>query len=267
MKIVRGILAFLLSCLLFMVIFILSISVVFNESVKKNLLPEIVREAIIKNIDNNNQVSSDVVREKMTTFTELDGFDELINVGIDEIIECKKDKRGISDKAVDTFIDFIKKNKSKYQEIFEIELSDEQMEAPEFRDSIKSFFSEQINNLDIPVDNNTYTIIQTYKKFTTRKYQIYLIITGILLIILLAIVRWSWYKWLKDVSVPLIFSGINIGLTFIAFTFLESFLKNNYNISINIVSNTLIAMIIGEIVIGIVIYVIYKIIDSKHEES
>lgn len=267
MKVLRGILSFILSCLLFVVIFVLSISIVFNESVKKNLLPDIIRETIIKSINSNNQVDENTIRDKITTLTELDGFDELINKGIDEVIECKKDNRSVSDEAIDTFIEFIKKNKSKYEEIFDVKIEDNQFESDEFRDGIKSFFDEQIKRLDIPVDNTTLTIINTYKDITSSKYQIYLIIIGIILIVLIILVRWSWYKWLKDVSVPLLFSGINIGITCILFIALESFLKSTFGVSINIMSNKLIFIIVSEIILGLILYIIYRVIDKKKEKN
>ena len=267
MKIIRNIIAFILSCLLFLVIFILSISIVFNETVKKDLLPNIIRETIIKSIGNNNQTDMETIRNKMTTFTELDGFDDLVSYGVDEVIECKKDNRSVSDEAVNKFIDFIKKNKEKYQQIFDVEISDEQIESDEYKDGIRTFFNDEIKKLDIPVDNTTISIIKTYKNFTSNKYQIYLIIVGVLLIALLILVRWSWYKWLKDVSVPLLFAGVNIGLSCIAFKLLESFLISRFDISITIVNSQLIATVITEIIVGIILYVIYKVFDNKKEKN
>ena len=267
MKVIRGVLAFFVSALLFISIFLLSVTIVFNEVVVNNLLPDIIREVLIKNVNENlNQTESESVRNKLTTLTELKGFDELIDTGITEIIECKRDNRDVSDEAVNKFIGFIKDNKEVYQTIFEVKLSDEQIESKEFKDSIKSYFSDEIRKMNLPIDNTTASIITSYKILLSKKYQVYLIILTVVLIILLILLRWSWYKWFKDVGAPLFFSGINLGLSCIFFRYIEQFIHDRFNITLSIMSNRLVTITIIEFALGVIFIIAYNIIKNYKKD-
>ena len=264
MKVFKGIINFILGLLLFITVFILSISLVINITIKKNLLPTVIKEVLIKNINNNlNNEENENVRNKITTFIELDGFDEIIDVGVNEIIECKKDNRSVSDEAVDKFIEFIKKNKNKYQQIFEVEINDDELNSKEYRNNIKSYFNEEIKKIDIPVDNRVLSIVDILVKIVSNKYLIYLIIITVVLIILLMVINKSWLIGIKKISVPLIISSINIGITCILFRMLEMYLEEHANVHISIISNTIIIIMVSELILGILLIVLYKLLKKK----
>ena len=264
MKILRNIGLVLLSIILFADVFLFSASFVFNEMVKKKLVPEIIKEVVINQIAKDDEAKE--IKEGITAISNVKGFNELFDYSITEVFDCKKNNRGVSDEAIDKIFTFIIDNKKEIEEITKTPIDEQTLKSHESRTVIKQSINNTIRESNIPTDDYVINILNSYKYVTSDNTFIIYIIVFVVATIIIALLHWSWYKWMKDVSRPLIFVGLNVGLSYYLLNVFSKSIGSTYNVNIDLTSQSILYLMVGELSLGLAFFIGYTIINGIRKD-
>ena len=281
-KFVSGFLTFILIDLMA----ILMINATFKEVLVKGVLVESMKSIITRNmykepnINLNDIIKGDNVITENPFVNEIIQSDEvqvLVNDFMETVIEELIEEDGNFDKIDELelekrMVDYLKENKEVLEKKTGIPISDTMIEftahAIQDKDLTRAI-KQNINNIQNNMTAEEKLLLKTYKIITSSQLKTMMILGIILTILLIALVQWSFYKWIKNTSLSLIISGILVSIMSIILKIvLVSITKNE---GINTWPMLRLSLIVMGI--GIVIFTAYKMIElflkreKKHEVS
>ncbi len=281
-KFVSGFLTFILIDLMA----ILMINATFKEVLVKGVLVESMKSIITRNmykepnINLNDIIKGDNVITENSFVNEIiqsDEVQELVNDFMETVIEELIEEDGNFDKIDELelekrMVEYLKENKEVLEKKTGIPISDTMIEftahAIQDKDLTRAI-KQNINNIQNNMTAEEKLLLKTYKIITSSQLKTMMILGIILTILLIALVQWSFYKWIKNTSLSLIISGILVSIMSIILKIvLVSITKNE---GINTWPMLRLSLIVMGI--GIVIFTAYKMIElflkreKKHEVS
>lgn len=281
-KFVSGFLTFILIDLMA----ILMISTTFKEVLVKGVLVESMKSIITRNmykepnINLNDIIKGDNVITENPFVNEIiqsDEVQELVNDFMETVVEELIEEDGNFDKIDELelekrMVEYLKENKEVLEKKTGIPISDTMIEftahAIQDKDLTRAI-KQNINNIQNNMTAEEKLLLKTYKIITSSQLKTMMILGIILTILLIALVQWSFYKWIKNTSLSLIISGILVSIMSIILKIvLVSITKNE---GINTWPMLRLSLIVMGI--GIVIFTAYKMIElflkreKKHEVS
>ena len=275
-KIIRGLLIFILLDLLMLLV----ISSTMKKTIVKEIMVGTMKNADtsvfvkeITNAPNNSNTSNNEINEALNNevVSEILQSEEVQEMLTDYMDEFLKDISGEGDANVDTvalekdIMEYIKDNRETLSEKTGVEITDEMIdEASEKVNSYdnQQYLNQTINNIKNNVTPQEKKAIKTFNYIISPKLR-YLIIGLIVLnITLIMIIDKSLYKWIKTVSKAVSLTGISTLILSFGTTYIISKITN---ISINVKTLNIIG--ISMIISGIIVLIIYKVIERKYKKE
>lgn len=228
----------------------------YEEGNKELTLDDIITEdGVITDNDFVNEIlESKEIKELVNNYV-----DRMIDlIGKDEITEEELENLNIEQ----DMIEYIKENKSVLQEKTGIEITDEMIdkatEKINERDTNK-VLKQTIENTRNNLSQEEKELLKTYQFIVSTKLKIVLVIGILIIIILLIILNEPKYLCLKNISSATIFASIT---TLIISLALNAVVKSVIN-GITLKTNKMLTLSIIVLIVGIVLFIIYFILNKK----
>lgn len=261
MKVLRGLLVFILSFVLTTLIIGLTVTASVKDVIQNQLMGEMVKQLIIRETDDDddNNVQLDAV-DKIFSYKETN---DIINSAISDYVNyVEGNTNGISKETVDMIINFCIEHKSDLEEISGEELNIDEINSPEVRDRLIDSVNESINEVKIDKSSPVIKVVSAYGEITSNDFKIKVLALIGILVLLIGTISWSLYKWMKPVGSALITSGVVVSLLYVLIEVATNFANQSIGISISIDGKLILIAGIVELVSGIVILIIYAIINK-----
>lgn len=254
MKTFKNILIGLFTLILINLICLLILSFNINNLLVNGVVKEVIKTTITIDNTTNNEKVNELLNSPET--------EELINKYLDQIINSVTDDKEIDEEEVKKdIIKYLRDNKEKLSEIAGKEINDTDIDNIE-KELENSHINENINNSSKIIPKTSKKVLKGYKSFISPKIQFILLILIIIDIVIIALLEWSIYKWIKTLSKSMITSGFLITLMSLIVMTIITVLSP---IKIFKINSLLISGIIV-LVIGIIILVLYNLLTKKEEE-
>ena len=270
MKVVRGILVFLINIVLFVLILGLSLVIRTKTFLEKELAMPLIKETISMQMEEN-KLPSDY-KEAISKIMEDESIEKIVDRSIQNFLEYKNnDNYKLSQDDYNMVMDFILKYKDEINMAEKSKLSEEEIRKLLKYEDFDKMIKEAFENIDKGYNMDTFDIIiNAYTTITGTMVQFVLIAAIVIFILLIMLVSWSLIKWMLVTGIDLIIVGALISAVYILGTVAKSYVKADemFLRLINSVSLTgFIIMGVIEIVIGIVLIVLYAILKKKTNKT
>lgn len=261
-KIVLVLLNFVLFSLVFMLVFSFSLKNFFSEAFLSDIVKEKLSSELTSDLDNESRIKEVLESEEANKF-----IDEYINKTLDGVV----DTSSLNDIDMgDDLLDFIRENKSRLEEEIGFSISMDKVEELLQSDSYKKLedsYKETVKKVSSSVPESQKKLIKLYNFLLSVKFKVIVSILIIIILILMSLLEKTLYKWLKYLGTTAILSGIftaiMIGLAKIVLNCINE--NGSYNVDFSF--DHMIACSVVTFIIGVVIYIIYKIIDNVNRKK
>jgi len=252
----RRFLISILSTLLVLSISILIINMNFKNTLISGLLLNNFKSVFQdSNIDID---TSELINDNSEVLEIFGGFMDTV---MEEVDDKNIDVNKIDDYDLEgKTIDFINNNRDSFEK-YGIDVDDQKIQefSSKIKDSnISESVKKMVNNTKNEMPPGVQKIIKVYKIITSTSLKNILIISIIVNSLLIIILSFSLYKWMKPISVSMIFGGlIPIGISYITDKLTSSFFEFNIDINPIIKVSGIVT------IIGIVLLIVYFVINSS----
>ena len=269
MKIIKKIILFVLTLILLDLSLALMINCTFKYIIVKDILIESLKsnnENITSNIQNeelvksNNEILYEILQDKKVQDIANEYLEEIIDIlSTEEDIEL--DTQDIQKEV----IEYLKNNKEELSKKVGINITDEMIDQAEKQmndiDTKKSL-EQQISNAKNNMPKEGKKLLKVYKFVVSEKLRIILIVSMIIDILLIILLKHSYYKWLKSTSIAIISSGL---VSLMSSLLIKLVIGHFTTVSIKV--STLQIAGLTTLVIGILLFIIYFIINNVNKEK
>lgn len=275
MKIIKKILTFLLTFILTGLISLLIISFTLKDVILNDILYESFKTTIIgKNYKEGNIILDDIITEDgvitdndfVNEILESKEIKDMVNRYLDKIINTMADENISLDELNEydieqDMIKYIKENKEILSQKTGIEITDEMVdkasEKLDERDT-KKVIKQTVENTRRNLSPQEKSLLKLYNFITSTNLKIILVISIIIDLLLIAVIKKSLFKWIKNLSQSMTIAGtLTILISMALEIIISKILKVQENIKLESMSNLSIIILIS----GIILYIVYKIID------
>lgn len=275
MKIIKKILTFLLTFILTGLISLLIISFTLKDVILNDILYESFKTTIIgKNYKEGNITLDDIITEDgvitdndfVNEILESKEIKDMVNRYLDKIINTMADENiplnELNEYDLEQdMINYIKENKEILSQKTGIEITDEMInkasEKLDERDT-KKVIKQTVENTRRNLSPEEKLLLKMYNFITSTNLKIILVISIIIVLLLIAVIKKSVFKWIKNLSQSMTIAGtLTILISMALEIIISKILKVQENIKLESMSNLSIIILI----IGIILYIVYKIID------
>lgn len=287
MKILKSIITSFLTLILTILISVLIISITFKDLLIEDILYEGFKSTIInKDYKEKNTTLDDIITEDgvitdndfVNEILESPEIKELVNKYLDKIITAIADEN-ISVDELNEFnleqdmINYIKDNKEVLSKKTGIEITDEMIEeASEKLEEIdtKKIVKQTVVNVRNNLSPQEKQLLKAYNFITSSSLKIYLIIGIVIILLLIAIIKKSLYKWIRNLSNAMTLAGIG---TLIMSKGLEIIISKMLQVQETIKLESMSTLSMKVLICGVIVYIIYKLIsifivkENKNEVS
>lgn len=266
MKILKGLLTFIISFILVLLIIILTASYTVKDVIQHQLVEEVAKKIIVEKIEN-----EDIDTDIITKMIDDERTDKIIDSAlIDFTSYVEGTAAGVSDETINLIVDFCVNHKADLEELAKKQYEISEIDSNKTRADLKKSLDEAIKSVQIDKNSPVVTVISTYSRITSDSFRVNLLIIIGGLVLLLGLVNWSLYKWMKPFGSVLITSGIMVLLSYGLSSVLFSLVKDNVDIAISINVMSLLILGIIYLVSGIILLIIYsvinKIVNNKNKQ-
>lgn len=262
MKIVKKILSFILSIVLFILVLAFSLNLVIKGVVQKQIIGGVAKNQILNEyIEKSDYENKD--KEKIRKILDNPEALKVANSVVDEyMVYAADNNHKVSKKTVDGIINFFIKNREKLNELTDSNVTEEELKSQETYNNIEKSLNEGFEDVNFDIGEQASNVIRIYSKLTSNNLQILIGISIIIVIILLMIIKSSLYKWMSTFGSSLISTGIMLCGLFFTLNLVVEAIKKKLEFEIEMNLKEVLTIGIIEIVVGI-IFIITKIIISK----
>lgn len=270
MKIIKGIGVFFLSLFACLFIFLFSVSFTFKKVIQKGVIGSVVKNIIVEEFAEDEKLT-DKDKENIKKVNEViktDDINKLVDKLLDEYeISLDNDNYKVSEKTVDYIIDLFVEYKDLINDITHEDVTEDEIRSKETREGIVEAFDDVLGSKPEANENAIRFAVTSYGVFVSSTFRIVLILLTLLCFSLIALIKKSYYKWMKTASYVLIFIGFIVSACYfgILYAFRTINASNNYSIVIN--PKFILVLGIIEIIIGILFRIFYIIFHQEDEEE
>lgn len=266
MNMFKKVLVLFFSLLLMVIVFFLVINCTLKDILVESIIKENIKTQVMEQLKTDGKIPDD---EKVNEIMESEEISNLLDKYLDYTINGVVDEENLEDVDVERdILKFLQDNKEVLEKEIGAEITDqmindavEKLDTRELTKSYKEAVKETSNNMT----TSEKSLIKNFKYFLSEKFRIILIIAAVVTLLIIALIEWSFYKWLKSLSIALIINSI----CFMTSSFvIDQLAKATSNVTIKM--SNLLVVGIGLLIGGIVCYIIYKVIDvvlKKKEEK
>ena len=208
MNILKGFASVLICIAIVILLEMLTFSISLKHVFQNQIIGGAVKEKVLDNYIKDN---SSIDKEKVESLIKDNKSNEIIDNVINDYMKYMDDSNyEISDKTIDSIIDFCLAHKSEIEKISGREVPESEIKSDETRQNISKSLNSGFKEFGENFGETEKSIIKSYGNFTSSKFRILVIVAVVILLGLLALLKWSTYKWLSSFGVALIISGISI---------------------------------------------------------
>ena len=268
MKILKGIGIFFLSLFAFIFVFLLSLSLIFKNVIQKGVVGSVVKNIIVEEFSSDEKLTDEDRKniEKVNKVIKTDDINKLVDKLLDEYEKSlDNEDYEVSEKTVDFVIDLLVEYKDLINDITNENVTEKEIRSSETRDGITEAFNEVLGDHPEYNEDAVRLAVTSYNLFVSNTFRIILVFLTLLCFALIALIKKSYFKWMKSASKVIVSVGLIVTASY--FAILYAFRTINSNTNYNIVINPKYILVLGvvEIVIGIC-FLIGHIIFDKEEE-
>ncbi|MBR5662156.1 MAG: hypothetical protein IKX00_00720 [Bacilli bacterium] len=269
MKILKGIGIFFLSLFAFIFVFLISLSLIFRNVIQKGVVGSVVKNIMIEEFSKVKKLTAEDKEniEKVNKVIKTDDINKLVDKLIDEYeLSLDNENYKVSDKTVDYIVDLLVEYKDLINDITQENVTEKEIRSTEVREGIIEGFD---NVLGDEPEGNMQAIkigITSYNFFTSNTFRILAIFLTILCFALIALIKKSYYKWVKSASKVFVMVGLLISASYFAIIYAFKEINNSTNYGIVIDPKYILILGITEILIGIVFLIVHIILHKDNEE-
>lgn len=265
MKFLKGFLSFIISLVITLLIMVFSLNLIFKNVIEKEILGGVVKDQIISEyIENADVENKELIKELLD---EKEVTTIASNV-IDEYMEYLEDNNHrVSEKTLNSIISFCVKHRTQISKIAGRDIPESEMTSQETYRNLSDSINEGFEHVGNEINTSGTEIVKTYNNLTSTNFKIIIIISIIISIILLMVIKNSLYKWLSNLGKALITNSIIIIVLYFALTTIVDEIIKQQNIDITIELSGILSIGIVELVLGIILIMIKKIIDKSIKEK
>ena len=268
MKILKGIGIFFLSLFAFIFVLLISLSLTFRNVLKKGIVGSVVKNIAIEEFSENKELTKNDKEniKKVNEVIKTDDINELVDKLIDEYeYSLDNDNYKVKEETVDYIVDLLVEYKDLISDIAHEDISEKDIRSDKTREGIKEAFDEVLGEQP---ENNKEVIkiaVTTYDFFSSSTCRLLLLFLTMICFLLIALIKKSYYKWLKPASKVLISTGLIMSAGY--FGILYAFSQINNSSKYNIVVDPKYILILGiiEIIIGIGLLIVEIVFDKKED--
>lgn len=272
MKIFKSIGIIILTLLSFVFIFILGCSLIFKNVVQRGVVGSVIKSVVQEEFASNKKLE-DTDKENIKRINnELESKD--IEILVDKLLDeyessYENSNYDVKEETVNYIIDLCVKYKDVISEISGETITEEKIRSVETKNGITQAFNEVFEENERDDREEVKIVLSCYYVFISSTFRLIMLLLALGCFALIALLKKSYYKWMKNASIVLIISGALFALLYlICNTYLISLSSHTTN-SIEIFFNpTFISKLaIIELIIGALLIVVTAVINSKKESN
>ena len=264
-KFLRGFALLILSFLLVNCISGIMLSITMEQIIQKDLITSLFAQTAVPQIASSiglDDKESEAIQEMM----EDEKISDTINQISSELMEALGDPNASFDQStLDGFLDYFIENKDKLEELTGSEIDVEEIEKFKESDEYKEFgeeLSESLKKSTAEMDSSSKSALQGYNVIKSNNFRFGLLGAAVVLLILIALVQWSFYKWLGTLGKALFTSGLCITIIGLGVNYFMDYLTQKIDFNIHINTGNILFMGIMSVIVGLLLVVICKIIKN-----
>lgn len=273
MKVLQGFGIAILSIVLFFLTMTLVLSMSVKDIFQNNIIGAAVKEGIKEGTaEKSKSLNNDDLNKFINNIMDDPEMNNIIDSVISEMTTYNTTHE-VSDKTVDLFYNFVIKHKSDIEALANDELDFSKLDTEEgkkeFRDGIKNGLNEVMDENSIEGSDADTLIegIKVYNTITSKQFIIGMVSVIIVIIGLIALVSWSYYKWLLPTGVVSIVSSIFTFIYYGGLSLISAALKESVDFEITIASGVVLVSAIMLLMIGIAFIVLHSVLNKKELET
>ena len=243
-----------------------------EKAVTEELLGQYMKEELVNNVVDNLEMNLDqLTTEDVETIKQELKNNEEINQIMDKygtrIIEDLS-KENIEDINMEEDLEIImKENKDSIEKITGEELSDEQLdqaitEITENND-LDSAYKEIIAEAKQTMPTETKTMIDSYNTITSNQFIIIASIISVVSIIIIALLKKPYYKWIVNVGIAGIISSLFIALIGACLALFLNLVIESTEVTFTVSMTPIITTAAIMFVVSIILFIINNVLDKK----
>ena len=276
MKALREFIIVILSFVLVFLITGLGLFLSFKDVFQTSIVTEGVK-SIVKS-DEFTPEQQKEINDAVEKITSDKDVNELIDMTIKDMANSDGKNFSLSDETIDKFISIIENNKEELTKfgVKESEINQfiSDVKDPANREEMKQEMNKGYEELNINLGNNqSFNVIQTAGKVMNPENVSKTIMYIIVIVVLIAILKWSLYEWIRPCAVSTIVASANLLIVYHGIDFITKELLAGSEIPVNInvdtlgkVAYTILAVGISSLLIYIIIKVLVKI-NKKNKDT
>lgn len=274
-KILTGILTLIITICLTMLLLSLNINKTLIDMMSETVVADVITERVMGTLDNNLDKLTDEKQEKIKEAIEKNKtLKKLSDEMIQETIAYIAEEKDLTDLSIEgNFSDVIKENKQLIEEELGYSISDSELENIitdiDSELDINQIYKEEVTKLDQNFSEDEKALIKAYSTFKSQSFKMIMIIISLISLVLIALLKKSFYKWIPNLTTALIISGVNTmilsGLLDLMIGYITSEYKFNGKVDINPILISGIIFVISGIVIIIIYQILKKVFIKKQE--
>lgn len=271
MKVLRGFANFIIGLALIVLLFGLSLTFVIKTVVQDNIIISLAKDEILpKYLESDELKLTDEQKNIIKELLEDKQANDILNAIMDNYVRyVSEEDYKVTQKDIDLITDFTIRHEEQFEKLTKEEFNKEDVyenfTVEKVTEGAKNLFKMIDENFDTSSIETKTTIIQTYNDTISTNTKMEIIGGIIVCIILLMIINWSLYKWMKTTGVSIIISGVLVSMVYFAIDIVKKYLtQEELGISLESLNfNIIIIMGITEIVLGIIFIIGYSIIKKQ----
>lgn len=243
-----------------------------EKAVTEELLGQYMKEELVNNVVDNLEMNLDqLTTEDIETIKQELKNNEEINQIMDKygtrIIEDLS-KENIEDINMEEDLEIImKENKDSIEKITGEELSDEQLdqaitEITENND-LDSAYKEIIAEAKQTMPTETKTMIDSYNTITSNQFIIIASIISVVSIIIIALLKKPYYKWIVNVGIAGIISSLFIALIGACLALFLNLVIESTEVTFTVSMTPILTTAAIMFVVSIILFIINNVLDKK----
>lgn len=247
-----------------------------EKAVTEELLGQYMKEELVNSVVDNLEVNLDqLTTEDVETIKQELKDNEEINQIMDKystrIIEDLS-KEDIEDINMEQDIATImKENKDSIEKITGSSISDEQLdqaitEITENND-LDNVYKEIITDAKQTMPTETKTMVDSYNTITSNQFIIIASIISVVAIIIIALLKKPYYKWIVNVGIAGIISSLFIALIGACLALFLNLVIDSMEVTFKVSMTPILTTAAIMFVVSIILFIINKVLDKKQEPS
>lgn len=272
MKWIKKIFIGLLIIILINLIGILAISFNLKTIIINGVIKETVKQQITSKDYSNGILANEITdNEAVQEILNSQEVQELLNKYLDTVVDGLIDEENLDKIEIEKdMLNFLKENKSVLEEKIGADITDEmiedagkQLQEQDMSNAVKQSLSNASRNMS----EKEKTVLKGYKFLISFEFKLIVFTLIILVILIIAIIQKSFYKWIKSLGKAMLISGIGLVIISVTVNYIVSNMANIDNFKTTILLNNGIVLIIAGLTIVIFYIIITNIINKNKKEA